>query len=87
MTVHFENVGHSRLSWDAEMEILSERALLRAIRRRKALASRCVEFTMEIEGENTVGAIYVGNRSVGSFRIDGALMLKIPTMLLGGSTK
>jgi hypothetical protein len=70
MTVYFESVGAQRKTWSAELETLSDSALLRQIRKHGALMSRGVDF--EWEGCGTAAAILVGGvRQVGTVRVEG----------------
>ena len=81
MVVHFENVGNAKRSWDADLPLLSSQTLHREIKRKKALASKHLEFTMEVDGNDTIGHIHAGMRTVGTFRVKGALHMAIPINL------
>lgn len=70
MKVAFENVGRGRLSWVADLTTLSEAALVRELRRKKALASRAIDFDFSDDG--TAARILVGGfRPVGTVHIIG----------------
>lgn len=76
MKVTFENVGRGRQTWTADLPSLSWRSLEREVRRKKALASRGVEF--EFNADGTAGIILVGGfRPVGTFRAVGGVNLTI----------
>lgn len=61
--VSFENVGRDKQSWTEEFRELSESALYRAIKKRRALASKDIYCDMDS------GQIYAGFREVGAFKI------------------
>jgi hypothetical protein len=68
MKVAFEGVGRGKLSWTADLASLSEAALVRELRRKKALASRGVDF--EFNDDGTAAFILVGGfRRVGFVRL------------------
>lgn len=68
MKVTFENVGRSKQTWTEEMREVSESALYRAVKKRRALASK--EIYCDINDERTGGFIYAGDRLVGAFSIE-----------------
>lgn len=63
MKVTFENVGRDRQSWTEEMREVSESALYRAVKKRRALASKDIYCDIE------EGIIYAGPRMVGTFSV------------------
>jgi hypothetical protein len=74
MTIHFEKVGRGKKSWDSEITgAVTHQFLLREIRRNNALISRDIDFYVAEDG--TSGKIFAGLRSVGTFRIDQAVVL------------
>lgn len=74
MKIHFENVGRDHLSWSAEIEDVTYRRLLAEIRKKKALASRDVEFDFAEDGMS--GNVIVGGwRPIGRFSLEGAIAM------------
>ncbi len=68
MTVKFVDVGRSKMCWEEEISTVDELSIIRAVKKRKALASK--EIDASVEG--TGGTIYVaGFRPVGHFFIFG----------------
>lgn len=63
MKVTFENVGRDKQTWTEEFRELSESALYRAVKKRRALASKDVWCDLD------TGIIYAGGRAVGTFSI------------------
>lgn len=61
ITIHFQNVGRDKVSWCEEIREASEASIMRALRKRKALASR------EVWVED--GEILAGGRLVGRYTI------------------
>lgn len=64
--VTFENVGRNKLTWSVELREVSESALYRAIKKRRALASNDI-YCRSDDGVN--GVIIAGFRQVGTFHI------------------
>jgi hypothetical protein len=69
-TVIFENVGRGKVSWQQDMEHPSFVALSRAIKKKKALASKGIDFSYDVVNDDeTRGTIFAGFRAVGTFRV------------------
>ncbi len=67
--VLFKDVGRRKASWEADLPVLDESALLRSISKNGGLASRDVDVTLNADGS---GVIIVGGfRVVGSFYLVG----------------
>lgn len=64
--VRFESVGRDKRTWETEIRELSYPCLYQAIRKRKALASKEIDF--EWIDDNTA-QIFAGSREVGTFKI------------------
>lgn len=66
--IRFSNVGRDKKNWEADIPILpdgflDESAMIRSIKKHKALGSRGIDF--ETDGKITVGLFrYVGDWSV-----------------------
>jgi hypothetical protein len=74
MVIRFLNVGRDKKSWTAEVSTLSDRTLLKEIRKHSALKSAGIDFDWNETG--TGGSIYVGGlRNVGSFSVEGGFKL------------
>ena len=69
MIVHFERVGRDNKTWSEDVGELCEENLLSAIRRKRALNSRDVEFGTEPPEHNTGRIVVGGLRTVGTFRL------------------
>ncbi len=67
LTVHFRDVGRDSKSWSVVMPELTEAALLKAVKVKRAILSRFPEFQMVNDNE---GVIYAGIRSVGRFFVE-----------------
>lgn len=68
MKIQFKEVGRNKKTWTAEVNELSESALLREIKKSGALMSRGVDVVLD-DGD-TSGLIIVGGwRTVGTFEI------------------
>lgn len=68
MKVQFQNVGHSKKTWDAEILNLEHGSLFRAVKKAGALGSNGIEF--EYDDVANQGDIYVGGfRHVGTFAV------------------
>lgn len=61
--VSFENVGRDKQSWTEDFRELSESALYRAIKKRRALASKDIFCDLDS------GQIFAGFRCVGTFKV------------------
>jgi len=84
MTVHFENVGRSKLSWTANLSSVSDNVLVREIKQRKALMSSGIDLDWDDSG--TRAAIIVGGfRVVGCLRIEDGVRLTIQSANAGQS--
>lgn len=67
--VRFVDVGPRRLTWEAQMTNLTESNLYYAVRRKKALGSKGIEFMADDETGMT-GQIVVGmGRPVGRYEL------------------
>lgn len=68
MKIEFKDVGRERKSWTSEVRELTGDALYRAVRSKKALMSRDVDFTEE-PGEDGWFSVIAGWRTVGKWRV------------------
>lgn len=66
--VRFEKVGRDRQTWEQELREVSYSSLYRAVKDRKALASKEIDFEWD-EDSTTTGAITAGGRDVGRFTV------------------
>ena len=74
ITVQFQNVGRDKLSWSEILTSLSASTLTKAIRRRKALKSRDIDF--DWNDDLTGARIVVGGfRHVGDLTVMGGIAL------------
>lgn len=68
MKIHFEDVGRQKKTWTVELTEaeLTEKRVLREIRKSGALLSQDIEFIID----GSQGRIYAGIRHVGRIRIE-----------------
>ena len=66
--VRFENVGRDRKTWEVELCEIDYPSLYQAVKKKKALASKEIDFDW-IGNDDTKGIVLAGGREVGRFTI------------------
>lgn len=66
--IEFKDVGRGKLTWTAEVKELTERLLVNAIKKKKALMSSDIGVAMPLPGGPNSGPIFAGMHVVGAWR-------------------
>ena len=67
-TIHFKNVGRFNKSWSEVIPNISEREIIKSLRKSGAVLSRFPDF--EYDETNNEGVVLAGFRVIGTFHID-----------------
>jgi hypothetical protein len=72
VTVSFREVGRDKKTWTADMDSLSDSALIKQIKKQRALASSGIDFAWDDCGQHA--GIYAGGfRHVGNLSVEGGV--------------